>query len=160
MSSTRPFNSATKFAEQGKSFLGFKVELKGKLTPPGIHQIIPDGWNFYQTMNFVQFLNNTNTPNIATNTPDTEFNGYGSDYEDKTPDVNDDIFALDGPGISGAFSVLKINDNFSVWVRWRGQIASDPALWWVRIKADGLSGSYNVIENNGGTGTNNMDNFY
>jgi len=142
-------------------YLGWKVEIKGQITPVGVHQVITSGWVFYQSLTYVDFLNGTNSPSASgANAPDAVFNSYGSDLEDKTPDSNENIFALDGPGIAGSFTLYKSTDNFDVWVRWNGQVASDPAHWWIRQKAEWQGSGFNVLENSGGNGTTTIDNSY
>jgi hypothetical protein len=142
-------------------YLGWKVEIKGQITPAGVHQIISTGWALYQTVTYTDFINNTTAPTTtATDAPDTVFNAYGPDLADNTPDVNERIFALDGPGLTGNFTTYKSTDNFKVWVRWNGVIASDPAQWWIRQKAERQGAGYNVIENDGGNGTTTIDSVY
>jgi hypothetical protein len=142
-------------------YLGFKVEIKGTLSPLGVHQVITTGWAFYQTLTYIDFLNNTNfSTDSGTDAPDKKFNSYGSDYEDKTPDRNENIFVLDGPGYNDSFATYKSTDNFQTWVRWNGQTASDPAQWWVRQKAEYSGSNYNVTTNTGGLGTTTIDTSY
>ncbi len=142
------------------SWLGFKTEIKGQLAPSGVNQIIKSGWVFYQTVTYNVFLNNTSaSTGSGVNAPDTVFNSYGADMEDKTPDPNDQIFVLDGPGAYN-FNTIKQMMNFQTWVYWNGQVASDPAQWWIRKKAERNGSGYNVIENTGDNGTTTIDNTY
>jgi hypothetical protein len=141
-------------------YMGWKVEIVGTLTPVGINAVIPAGWDFYQTLTYIDFLNNTNSPyQSGTDVPDGAFNS-GS-FQDQTPDPNDKIYAIDGPGpVGGSFTNYKSTDNFKVIVQWNGITASDDTFWWVHQKAESILGVYTVLENDGGDGTNTVENFY
>jgi hypothetical protein len=146
---------------ESPKYLGWIVEIKGDITPAGVHDVVSSGWDFYQTLTYTDFLDNTNTPVAnGTDAVDSVFNA--GNFQDQTPDPDDDIFALDGPGIltETDFNYGKSTDNFRVRVRWNGEDASDAAQWWVRQKAERTGGNYTVIENNGGNGTTTIDNFY
>jgi hypothetical protein len=143
------------------AYLGWKVEIVGTITPAGAYQAIQDGWRFYQTSTFVTFYNNEYAPwGSGTNAPDTAFNDYGPNLEDDTPDTNNDIYALDGPGNVGAFSLYQTTQNFQTWVLWNGQIASGPAQWWINQKAYNNGSSYIVVTNTGGNGTTQIEYTY
>lgn len=141
-------------------YLGWKVEMMGQLEPSGVNEVVSSGWDFYQTLTYIDFLNNTNaSTGTGVDAIDTVFNA-GS-FQDQTADTNDRIYALDGPGIlSTGFNQYKSTDNFKVSVRWNGKTASDEALWWIQQKAENQTGTYSVIENDGGDGTNTVENFY
>jgi hypothetical protein len=152
---------ATNRLGESPKYLGWIVEIKGDITPAGIHDVVSSGWDFYQTVTYIDFLDNTNVPSAsATNAIDTAFNS--STYQDQTPDPNDEIFALDGPGLLAEtdFNYAKTTDNFRVRVRWNEENASDEAQWWTRQKAEKIGENYTVIENSGGNGTTTIDNFY
>jgi len=142
-------------------YLGWKVEAKGILTPAGIHEVVQSGWDFYQTFTYADFFDpsyGTNAPYASgTDTPDAEFNAGSYPFKDRTPDSNEAIYALDGPGVWQDFSYYKSTDNFSIWVRWHGTNASDSTHWWIRQKVENQSGTYVVIENGGGNGTTTID---
>ena len=134
-------------------YLGWKVEIKDQITPTGVHSIIPNTWAFVQTITYSLFDGTTNAPICATNAPDAAFNASNYQFEDSTPDSNDDIFALDAPGVFAPFVNNKCTVNFNVVVRWNGVIASDAAQWWASRKIERNGSSYNVITNSGGNGT-------
>lgn len=140
-------------------YLGWKVEIVGTITPTGAYQAIQGGWSFYQTYTSADFINNTNCPSI-TNTPDILFNAYGTDHEDGTPNTNNNIFALDGPGYEGPFMTYKSTCNFQTWALWAGQIASAQAQWWISQKAYKDGSTYIVVTNTGGNGTTQIQYTY
>lgn len=153
-----------RLGENPPKYLGWKVEIEGDIQPAGVRDIVSSGWEFYQTMTYVDFMNSTNTPSASeTDAPDIIFNK--ADFQDRTPDPNDSIFAIDGPGIgvdvnAPDFDYYKSTDNFRTWIHWNGENASDSAQWWIRQKAERPGGIYTVIENNGGNGTTIIDNTY
>jgi hypothetical protein len=142
-------------------YLGWKVEMVGTITPPGAFQVIRDGWSFYQTLTFVDFDDDRYVPSgSGTNAPDTEFNSYGSAFENDTPDSDGRIYALDGPGNKLAFTLYQSTDNFETWVYWGGLVASTPAQWWIDQKAYNDGSNYIVITNTGGNGTTQIQTTY
>lgn len=145
---------------ESPKYLGWKVEIKADITPAGVHDVVTSGWDFFQTYTMVDFLNNTNTPTVASNQVDAVFNA--GDFQDQTPDPNDDIFGLDGPGILSEvdFNYYKSTCNFKVWARWNGEYVSSAAQWWIRQKADRQGTNYTVHGNSGGNGTTTLEYTY
>ncbi|HTV43496.1 MAG TPA: LamG-like jellyroll fold domain-containing protein [Candidatus Sulfotelmatobacter sp.] len=142
-------------------YLGWKVEMVGTIAPAGAYQTIQNGWRFYQTDTFIDFYDDEYVPSESgTNAPDAIFNGYGSNLEDDTPDTNNNIYALDGPGWQGSFTLYQSTDNFQTWVYWNGQPASSPAQWWISQKAYNNGSSYIVVTNAGGNGTTQIEQTY
>jgi hypothetical protein len=146
--------------QESPRYLGWKVEVKVAITPAGVHNVIATGWDFYQTYTTVDFNNVTNNPSVASNRVDQYFND--GEFLDKSPDPNDSIFALDGPGIYSEvpFNYYKSTCNFKIWARWDGHYVSSETKWWIRQKADRQGTNYVVHENTGGNGTTTLEYTY
>lgn len=140
-------------------YLGHKVEIKATITPEGAGAVVVDDWAFQQTVSYVIFMNSTNVTDSGTDEPDS------GDAFDDTPDINDNVFSLDAPGLVflnglSGFSRAKTALNFTVVLKWKGTICSDETYWWTKLKLEYDGSTCNVLYNEGGDGSISLPTAY
>jgi hypothetical protein len=136
--------------------VGYKVELVGKITPSGAGAIVKTGWAYSQNVSLRTWFNSTNY------TDSSGADSWDANFEDDTPSSKDQIFLIDCPsdGSNSGTAFFKANWNFITWITWNGQIASDNALWNVRVKAHPSNGSYIIDTCTAGSGNPSFDTSY
>jgi hypothetical protein len=103
-----------------------QVEIVGKLTPAGVYQVVKSGWAIERTVERIECKNGTLQPVLSQ--PDDSF----PQYQDLTPESDDNIFDIDSPTIGVNFQVnhtAEAYKNFEQLAKWNGEQASDPMVW-------------------------------
>lgn len=104
------------------------------ITPPGIHSIITNGWDFFQYKGTETFTNGTLYPPWSF--PPWTYDGPRYTNVNKTvvPDANDALYTIDAPNIvAGAFGATNSLDtykNLYDFITWNSTICCDTNNFW------------------------------
>lgn len=121
-----------------------KVEIIGVLTPPGIGNLITNGFSInpqkveYYSWSSTGDISGTVLSNVTSSTPGTH-HGPASDtpLPQRIVPVNDKIFAIDAPGVLEVPSVSgyeAIAANFVNYIYFNGIIISVPNTWHTHVR--------------------------
>ncbi len=114
----------------GNSAVG-KVVPVAQLTPPGVHDVVKNGWMFRRERISHDWIDGKpDLRNFTTEwTPDT----LPLDVKALHPNADDKIFDRDAPNITGDpkyYASHETYNNFREFVTWHDDMASDYALWY------------------------------
>ena len=107
-----------------------KVVPIGTISPSGVKNIVSSGFTFERQRMSHDFDDGVKSTTYWDTTwqPDTSY----SQYQNLTPDVNDQIFDRDAPNIAqfGNTDSSETYNNFRQWITWNSQVASDQYTEW------------------------------
>ena len=124
-----------------------KVEIEVTLEPPGVGQVVTQGWDIKRGVSGPSCADGVYYPG-----PLQGDDQYNTD-EDLSPSTSDRIYSIDGPGIKkGIAQSHEVWWNFYEYVEWNMKIVSDALLWHYHADIDKHRAGSDTVVNDVGRG--------